>query len=89
MSTCCGVKSIASRTVLKVGNCKQRVDAVTSPQQLHPEDSIEESGKKCANTDSILTSEIISLIPHAHVAVCTHGDWPDLSAVSERYHVIL
>ena len=38
---------------------------------------------------SILTSEIISLMPHAHFAVCTHGDWPDLSAVSERYHVIL
>ena len=37
----------------------------------------------------ILTSEIICLIPHAHFAVCTHGDWPDLSAVCERYHVIL
>ena len=24
--------------------------------------------------DGILTSEIISLIPHAHFAVCTHGD---------------
>ena len=42
-----------------------------------------------ANTGFILTSEIISLIPHAHFAVCTHGDGPDLSADSERYHVIL
>ena len=60
----------------------------THTKTVNPATVVHESGENIT-VDSILTSEIISLLPHAHFAVCTHGDWPDLSAVSERYHVIL
>ena len=33
---------------------------------------------------NILTSEIISLIPHVNFAVSTHGDQPDVSAITTR-----
>ena len=58
-------------------------DVVPDQRLLHKLDHYRIRGS------TILTSEIISLIPHAHFDVCTHGDCPDLSAVSERYHVIL